>query len=105
MKNIKEILRLASLGTLSDRQIAQSCRCSPSTVAAVLQRARDSDLKLEWPILNQLSDEELSRKLYPDEHYHSDRPLPDMNYIHTQMMEPGVTLQLISQRFGLQSVL
>ncbi len=99
MKNIKEILRLASLGTLSDRQIAQSCRCSPSTVAAVLQRARESELKLEWPILNQLSDEELSRKLYPDEHYHSDRPLPDMNYIHTQMMEPGVTLQLLWQEY------
>ena len=62
MKNIKEILRLASLGPLSDRQIAQSCRCSPSTVAAVLQRARDSRLDLEWPLLNQLSDDELSSK-------------------------------------------
>lgn len=99
MKNIKEILRLASLGTLSDRQIAQSCRCSPSTVAAVLQRARDSRLDLEWPLLNQLSDDELSQKLYPDEHYHSDRPLPDMNYIFTEMLQPGVTLQLLWQEY------
>ena len=59
MKNIKEILRLYSLGTLSDRQIAKSCRCSPSTVAAVLQRVREADLKLDWPLINQMSDEEL----------------------------------------------
>ena len=99
MKNIKEILRLYSLGTLSDRQIAKSCRCSPSTVAAVLQRVREADLKLDWPLINQMSDEELSQKLYSDEHYHSERPLPDMNYIHNEMMEPGVTLQLLWQEY------
>jgi len=99
MKNIKEILRLSSLGTFSDRQIAKSCGCSPSTVAAIVSRARDANLQLEWPMIDAMSDDELESKLYSDEHYHTDRPLPDMNFIHTEMKKKGVTLQLLWQEY------
>jgi DNA-binding Lrp family transcriptional regulator len=47
MKNIKEILRLASDGNLSIRQIAKSCKCSPTTVSAVIDRAKSADLILD----------------------------------------------------------
>ena len=47
MKNIKEILRLASTGSFSARQIAKSCGCSPSTVTAVLERANNAELEKE----------------------------------------------------------
>ena len=57
MKNIKEILRLSSRGTLSDRQIAKSCGCSPSTVvAAVLERARKADMAVDWPLISTMSE-------------------------------------------------
>ena len=51
MKNIKEILRLASTGSFSARQIAKSCNCSPSTVAAVLERANNAELEKVWPLI------------------------------------------------------
>ena len=68
MKNIKEILRLASEGGLSARQIARSCNCSPSTVTAVLERARSANLEMDWPLINQMDDEELETKIYQHEH-------------------------------------
>ena len=99
MKNIKEILRLSSRGTLSDRQIAKSCGCSPSTVATVLERARKADMAVDWPLISTMSEAELEQKLYPDEHYHTERPLPDMNFIHTELKRKGVTLQLLWQEY------
>jgi hypothetical protein len=80
MKNIKEILRLASDGSLSVRQISKSCNCSPTTVSAVIERAKTADLTLDWPMINQMPEEVLQNKLYPDENYRTERPLPDMNF-------------------------
>ncbi len=99
MKNIKEILRLASDGSLSVRQIAKSCNCSPTTVSAVIERAKTADLTLDWPLINQMSEEMLENKLYPDENYRTERPLPDMNFIHTELKRKGVTLQLLWQEY------
>lgn len=99
MKNIKEILRLASDGSLSVRQIAKSCNCSPTTVSAVIERAKTADLTLDWPMINQMSEEVLENKLYPDEDYRTERPLPDMNFIHTELKRKGVTLQLLWQEY------
>lgn len=99
MKNIKEILRLASDGYLSIRQIAKSCSCSPSTVTAVLERAKSANLTLDWPMIHNMSDSELEDKLYPDENYRTERPLPDMNFIHREMKKKGVTLQLLWQEY------
>ena len=99
MKNIKEILRLASAGTFSARQIAKSCNCSPSTVSAVLERAKNAELDTEWPVINEMSDDELETRLYPDEHYCSNRPIPDMNFIHAELKKKGVTLQLLWQEY------
>ena len=95
VKNIKEILRLASTGSFSARQIAKSCNCSPSTVTAVLERANNAELKKDWPLISEMSDEELEAKLYLDEHYRTERPLPDMNFIHSELKRKGVTLQLL----------
>lgn len=99
MKNTKEILRLASGGNLSVRQIAKSCNCSPSTVSAVIGRAKSAGLAPDWPMINQMSEDVLKSKLYPEEHYRTDRPLPDMNFIHTELKKKGVTLQLLWQEY------
>ena len=99
MKNIKEILRLASTGTFSARQIAKSCNCSPSTVSAVLERAKNAELDTEWPVINEMSDDEVETRLYPDEHYCLNCPIPDMNFIHAELKKKGVTLQLLWQEY------
>ncbi|RKL61282.1 winged helix-turn-helix transcriptional regulator [Thermoanaerobacteraceae bacterium SP2] len=38
MRNVREILSLVHEGNLSNRQIAKSCNCSPTTVTAIIER-------------------------------------------------------------------
>lgn len=46
VKKIKEILKLVNENSLSIRQIAKSCSCSPSTVTTIIERYEDT--KLPW---------------------------------------------------------
>ena len=62
MTNYHEILRLHSLG-LNKTEIASSCQCARNTVAATLQRAANSGL--QWPLPKEMSDKQLSERLFP----------------------------------------
>ncbi len=62
MTNYREILRLHSLG-LNKTEIASSCRCDRNTVAATLQRA--ANCGLQWPLPEEMSDKQLSERLFP----------------------------------------
>ena len=62
MTNYREILRLHSLG-LNKTEIASSCRCARNTVAATLQRA--ANCSLQWPLPEEMSDKQLSERLFP----------------------------------------
>ena len=62
MTNYREILRLHSLG-LNKTEIAASCQCARNTVAATLQRA--ANCGLQWPLPEELSDKQLSERLFP----------------------------------------
>lgn len=62
MTNYREILRLHSLG-LNKTEIASSCRCARNTVAATLQRA--ANCGLQWPLSEEISDKQLSERLFP----------------------------------------
>ena len=62
MTNYREILRLHSLG-LNKTEIASSCRCARNTVAATLQRA--ANCGLQWPLPEEMSDKQLSERLFP----------------------------------------
>ena len=73
MTNIREILRLIHEGNLSNRQIAKSCHCSPTTIGAIIDRYKEK--KLTWPEILQMDDTELESKLYPQEINASKRPL------------------------------
>lgn len=99
MKNTKEILRLASDGNFTIRQIAKSCSCSPSTVTTIIERAKNAEIALDWPMINNFTESELESKLYPPEIHRTDKPLPDMNFIHKELKKKGVTLQLLWQEY------
>ena len=60
--NYREILRLYSLG-LNKTEIASNCRCARNTVAATLQRA--ANCGLQWPLPEEMSDKQLSERLFP----------------------------------------
>jgi len=93
MTNYREILRLNSHG-ISQRSIAASCQCSRNTVADILRRAKEVNLK--WPLPPDMSDGDLGDLLFPQKA--EDKPArrtPDLDYIHREMLKAGVNLHLL----------
>lgn len=92
MTNYREILRLHSLG-LNKTEIASSCRCARNTVAATLQRA--ANCGLQWPLPEEMSDKQLSERLFPSSTSKPVYKMPDYDYVHKELQRSGVTLNLL----------
>jgi transposase len=94
MRRIRDVLRLSAAG-MSKRQIAASLGVSATAARESIRRARLAGLA--WPLPDELSDEELERRLYPPPSAAAKnrRPLPDWAIIHRELRRPGVTLQLL----------
>jgi transposase len=93
MRRIRDVLRLSAAG-MSKRQIAASLGVSATAAGECIRRARR--VGLAWPLPDELSDEELERRLYPLPTAAKDRrPRPDWAAIHRELRRPGVTLQLL----------
>ena len=92
MTNYREILRLKSLG-LNNSQIAAGCSISRTTVLKVVQRANDCNLN--FTSAQELSDNELSKLLFPSENNKPVYKMPDYEYVHREMAKSGVTLTLL----------
>lgn len=98
MRKIREIIRLGSAGDLSARQIASSCRVSPTTASKVLKAAGEADL-LKWP-LPDLTEVELRDRLFgPAGAMKPLRPLPDMESLARELSRRGVTMQLLWEEY------
>ena len=100
MRKTREILRLRWDAKLSQRSVAQSCNCAPSTVHEVETRATEA--KLCWPLPDDLDDASLEARLYPKEASRPARPEPDFRMIHLEVARPGVTLALLWQEYRAQ---
>ncbi len=84
MRKIKEVLRLKFDLALSGHQIAHSCQISRSTVADYLDRFEKAGLG--WPLPEDLSEEDLDKKLFPPgASVPSGKPLPDFEYIYREL--------------------
>ena len=92
MTNYREILRLHSLG-LNKTEIASSCRYARNTVAATLQRA--ANCGLQWPLPEEMSDKQLSERLFPSSTSTPVYKMPDYEWVHREMQKNGVTLSLL----------
>ena len=86
MTNYREILRLHSLG-LNKTEIASSCRCARNTVAA--------NCGLQWPLSEEMSDKQLSERLFPSSTSTPVYKMPDYEWVHREMQKNGVTLSLL----------
>ena len=62
MRKIKEVLRLKYVCGLGERDIAQSCQVSRTTVVNYLKRAEAAGL--DWPVVAGLSEAELEFRLF-----------------------------------------
>ena len=97
MSKIKEVFRLHFQAGLSARKIARSCSVSRRSVADYLSRAVVAGL--DWDQIQQFSETELVRRLFPSESGKSGRPQPDFSSIHQELRHPHVTLQLLWQEY------
>jgi len=103
MRKIREVYRLKFDCELSNRKIAKSCHIARSTVAEYLFRFQQASLS--WPLPKDIDDTQLEQLLYPPPPapFESLRPLPDCNYIHTELRKKGVTLSLLWQEYKEQN--
>jgi transposase len=97
VRKIREILRLRFQLGLSDRKIARSLSVSPTTVGEILRRAREADIS--WPLPEEVDDEILQGAIYP-ERANSQRPFPEMSYLHRELARPRVTLRLLWEEYA-----
>lgn len=99
VRKIREILRLKYEGGLSNRAIARACCISNSTVGEYVVRARRAGLV--WPLPDELGEEELYRKLFPEvkKPKLEARPLPEAAQVHRELARKGVTLKLLWQEY------
>jgi len=95
LRKIREILRLKEEVGLSNRAIARASKMSNSTVGEYLRRAQVANLG--WPLPEGISEEELYQKLFPEDAQadEPERPLPDWEYIQSELKKKGVTLMLL----------
>ena len=92
MTKYREILRLHSKG-ISKRGIAESLKCSRSTIRKVLEKAEVDNIC--WPLPDDLSDRMLEQKLFGKQARALKRKMPDFEYVHQEMGRKGVTLSLL----------
>jgi transposase len=99
MKKIREVLRLRYAGNASTRQIGASCHLAISTVSEYLYRAEAAGMK--WPLPEEISDEDLERKLFPPRARPGEtpRPLPDWPTVRKDLSRKGVTLLLLWREY------
>jgi IS30 family transposase len=82
MVNHKEILRLKSLG-LTHRKIVDAAGCGRNTVTRTLARAREQ--KLDWQQAQSMSQQEVSRRLFPTEQENPAYKMLDYEWVHREM--------------------
>ena len=101
MRKIREMLRLKFGVTppLSNRQVAASCRVSPSTVSELMSRFKVCGLT--WPLADEVGDETLEAQLYPEKPRPESKavPTPDWAYVQKELRRKGVTEQLLWEEY------
>src|SRR6266498_5724680 len=94
MRKSREILRQKWELQLSHRQVARSLGVGVGTVCEALERARAAGLA-DWAAVQCLAAGALEERLYGRAPAAGvPRPAPDCRWIHTELRQPGVTLQL-----------
>jgi len=102
MRKLREILRLRLRSELSLRQINSSLRLSLGAVQKVARQAEE--LKLEWPAIEKLNEQELASLFYPesDNHISSQLMLPDWSDVHRELKHKYTTKHLLWEEYTQQ---
>ena len=105
MKKLREVLRLHIGMNLSSRQTQKATSVSKTTIQDYAKRFKASDLEIDT--INLLTDDALKAKLYPAplSLSHRSKPLPNMEYIHSQLQQrrkTKVSLMLLWEEYKAQ---
>jgi transposase len=90
MRKLRDVLRLRFEHGLSDRAIGRCCSISHRTAAEYLQRFHRSGLC--WPLPEDLDEQSLHGRLFPDHGKSADTPepqMPDLKYLHREREPNG----------------
>ena len=97
MRRVKELLRLAHELGYSKRQIAQSIRMPKTTVADYLARAAAAGLR--YAEIAEMSEEAVEALLFQRAELPEQRPMPDWEWVSTELGRRGVTLMLVWEEY------
>jgi transposase len=99
MRKVREVLRLAMVCNMGNREVARSCHVSHGTVGNYLRLARHSGLTYHQ--IELMDDNELRRMLKDKSAVHpvESRPQPDWAWVHQEMKKKGVTLTLLWEEY------
>ncbi len=99
MRKTREILRLRQALGPQVRQIARSCRVSPTTVSGTLAAAEAAGLA--WPLPPELSDSALDERLFGTRQPAGFRglPQPDWEQVALELKKKHVTLLLLWEEY------
>lgn len=98
MRKIKEVLRLASLGGLSERDIGRATNLKKSTVRDYLVRSRQAGLT--WEQASEQEETEIELRLFPSTDLSGGRKaVPDWGSIHRELRKKGMTLELLWEEY------
>ncbi len=92
MTRYREILRMYKQN-ISQRAISSTLECSRNTVSRVIQKAQEDNL--QWSDIENMSDQEIEKQLFPDLKSRVSYYEPDFEYVHKELARSGVTLFLL----------
>ena len=102
MRQLRTILRLRLQAKLSLRQIKTSLRLSLGVVQKICSKAES--MKLDWPAIEFLDDQELANQFYPaaDTRKSSAFQLPDWSEVYRELRTKGITKLLLWEEYSQQ---
>jgi transposase len=102
MRQLREILRLRLHARLSLRQIRDSLKLSLGAIQKAVRQAED--IGLHWEAIEQLDDQQLAIKIYPqaDASVSRKNQLPDWIAVYQELKRKGMTKQLLWEEYAQQ---
>lgn len=98
MRKIKEVLRLGYERGLSMRQVAFCCNLGRTTTQEYFRRFRAAGIS--WPLPEEMTDELLEKKLFPEEAASGPARGPlNYDYLIQELARPNVTMALLWEEY------
>ena len=97
MREVKKIIEMNSQN-FSQRRIAESLKVSRNTVSKVLNAINEK--RLYWKDVEKLTETEVQTLIFGKEEVNLVLKQPDFDYVHKELLRPGVTLKMLWEEYA-----